>query len=139
MKCPYCGAEVVLKDASFVYHKDKTQKKLKGEKVWVCSNYPTCNSYVNCHKGTDIPIGRLANTRLRTLRQEAHKQFDVLWRSGLTSRQNAYVWLAMKLGLDINDCHIGMFDIKMAQKTIHICKEQDNDLLTKYRKENNIC
>ena len=33
MKCPYCGAEVVLKDASFVYHKDKTQKKLKGETV----------------------------------------------------------------------------------------------------------
>lgn len=73
MRCPYCGAEVVLKDATYIYH--ISQAKSWG-KVWVCSNYPKCDAYVGCHKGTSIPLGRLANERLRTLKAEAHRQFD---------------------------------------------------------------
>lgn len=133
--CPYCGAKVVIKDISFVYHKDKTLRKVKGEKVWVCSNYPKCDSYVKCHNGTDIPMGRLSNARLRSLKMEAHKQFDVIWKSGFTSRENAYIWLAEKLGISLHDCHIGMFDIKMCQRVIHICKELDNEYINKYRKK----
>ena len=72
-KCPYCGAEVLLKDADFIYH---TAKSRHWGKVWVCSNFPKCNSYVGCHQGTSLPLGRLANERLRTLKMEAHKQFE---------------------------------------------------------------
>ncbi len=130
MKCPYCGAEVVLKDAPFVYH--NTKSKAYG-KVWVCSNYPKCNAYVGCHDGTSIPKGRLANPRLRTLKKEAHKQFDPLWKSGLMTRREAYRWLASMLHISIDECHIGMFDVKMCQKVIHLCKEQNNEVLNKYR------
>ena len=130
MKCPYCGAEVILKDAPFVYH--NTKSKAYG-KVWVCSNYPKCNAYVGCHSGTSIPKGRLANPRLRTLKKEAHKQFDPLWKSGLMTRREAYRWLASMLHIDIDECHIGMFDVKMCQKVIHLCKEQNNEVLNKYR------
>ena len=73
-KCPYCGSDVMLKDATFIYH--RSQAKRWG-KVWVCKNYPKCDAYVGCHEGTTLPLGRPANARLRTLKAEAHKQFDV--------------------------------------------------------------
>ena len=59
-KCPYCGANVVLRDSHFVYHNNKNYGKM-----WVCSNFPQCDSYVGCHPGTDIPLGRLADSVLR--------------------------------------------------------------------------
>lgn len=130
MKCPYCGAEAHLKDASFIYH--TTQSKKWG-KVWVCDNFPECNSYVGCHEGTEIPLGRLANERLRTLKKEAHRQFDPIWKSGLMSRREAYKWLADMLNIPLDECHIGMFDIKMCQKVIHLCKRQDNEVINEYR------
>lgn len=33
-KCPYCGANVVLRDSHFVYHNNKNYGKM-----WVCSNF----------------------------------------------------------------------------------------------------
>lgn len=135
MKCPYCGAEVVLKDADFIYH---TAKSRKWGKMWVCSNFPRCNSYVGCHKGTTIPLGRLANERLRTLKAEAHKQFDPLWKSGLMSRKHAYRWLADMLKISPDECHIGMFDIKQCQKTIHLCRKQNNERINSYRESHGI-
>ena len=130
MKCPYCGAEAHLKDASFIYH---TSKSKKWGKVWVCSNFPKCDAYVGCHEGTEIPLGRLANARLRTLKKEAHRQFDPIWKSGLMSRREAYKWLADMLNISLDECHIGMFDVKMCQKVIHLCKRQDNPIIKEYR------
>lgn len=129
--CPYCGGEMILKDATFIYHSKKS--KNYGQ-VWVCENYPKCDSYVGCHKGTSIPKGRPANPRLRTLKKEAHKQFDPIWKSGLMSRKEAYKWLANMLDISLDECHIGMFDIKMCQKVIHLCRKQNNEVITKYRK-----
>ena len=106
--------------------------------MWVCSKFPKCNSYVGCHKGTTLPLGRLANERLRTLKAEAHKQFDPIWKSGLMSRKQAYNWLADMLRISVEDCHIGMFDIKMCQKVIHLCKKQDNHVLNEYREKHNL-
>ena len=134
-KCPYCGSEVVLKDADYVYHSKKAKDY---PKVWVCSNYPECDAYVGCHKGTDVPMGRLANLRLRTLKIEAHKQFDVIWKSRAMTRRTAYYWLAKHLGINIKDCHIGMFDIKECQRVIHLCKSFRCKRVDDYRKEHHI-
>lgn len=130
--CPYCGAEVVLRDSSLIY------KNKDYGKIWVCSNYPKCDAYVCCHKGTTIPMGRLANARLRTLKKEAHKQFDPIWKSGLMSRREAYRWLSNMLNISLEDCHIGMFDIKMCQRTIHLCSEQNNPVINEYRMKHGI-
>lgn len=135
MKCPYCGANVVLRDASYVYHKAKSKEY---GNVWVCKNYPRCNAYVGCHKGTDIPLGRLANERLRTLKTEAHRQFDPIWKSGLMSRKDAYKWLSDMLDIPLTECHMGMFDIKMCQRVIHLCRQQDNKILNEYRRKEHI-
>ena len=54
IRCPYCGSTAILKDASYVYG-----SKSKGGKVYVCSRYPECNSYVGVHPGTNIAKGTL--------------------------------------------------------------------------------
>ena len=46
IRCPYCGSTAILKDASYVYG-----SKSKGGKVYVCSRYPECNSYVGGSSG----------------------------------------------------------------------------------------
>lgn len=134
-KCPYCGSEVILKDAEYVY---KTPKARSWGKVWVCSNFPACDAYVGCHPNTTKPLGRLANERLRALKSEAHRQFDPLWKSHFMSRRQAYSWLADKLNLLPKDCHIGMFDVKMCQRVIHLCRGIRSPELDKYRKNNRI-
>ncbi len=134
MKCPYCGAKVLLRKASYVYTIKNADEKYS--KVWVCSNYPECDAYVGCHKGTDIPMGRLANARLRTLKKEAHKQFDPLWKSDFMSRREAYKWLSDMLNIPLEQCHIGMFDIKQCQRVIHLCRKQNHPTINKYRKTN---
>lgn len=120
MKCPYCGAEAVLRSGDYVYH----HPKYKNHKVWVCSNFPKCDSYVGCHKGTDKPLGRMADHDLRVMKMMAHKAFDVLWRKKSMTRRDAYAWLAGELGLPIEKCHIGMFDISMCRRVIEVCKRK---------------
>ena len=132
MRCPYCGAEVVLRDSSYIY---KNKNKHKNEKMWVCSNFPECDAYVGCHEGTTLPLGRPANLRLRILKAEAHRQFDPIWKSGLMSRREAYKWLANMLNISLDECHMGMFDVKMCQKVIRLCKKQDNPIINEYRKK----
>lgn len=133
MICPYCGAKAILKDATYVYPHHSQAKKWG--KMWVCSNYPDCDSYVGCHKGTTIPLGRLANEKLRSFKSEAHRQFDPIWKSGLMSRKDAYKWLSDMLHIPFDECHIGMFDVKTCQKVINLCEKQDNPVINEYRKK----
>jgi hypothetical protein len=102
--CPYCGAKVALKDSSIVYGKSYG-------KMWICSNWPKCDAYVGCQRGSDKPLGRLANPELRYWKKQAHSKFDKLWHSGEMSRAEAYLWLSRSLDIPQDECHIGMFDI----------------------------
>ena len=47
IRCPYCGSIAILRDASYVYG-----NKAKDGKLYVCSHFPQCNSYVGVHPGT---------------------------------------------------------------------------------------
>lgn len=128
MKCPYCGGNAKLKSASEVHNNPNYEGKM-----WVCENFPSCDAYVSCHKDTTIPMGRLANERLRLLKKEAHKAFDPIWKSGLMTRKEAYMWLADMLHIENEVCHIGMFDVKQCQKTIYMCRKQKNKVIEDYR------
>lgn len=121
--CPYCGRPAVLTSGAKVYPRSHD---LHGLRFWRCA---PCNAFVGCHKkgarlgdGTvsdgTIPLGRLANSNLRGLRQQAHGAFDPLWRSGRFSRQQAYRWLAGRLGIPVDQCHIGQFDETQCRATI---------------------
>lgn len=121
MECPYCKSNVELKNSSVIYGRDYGLS-------WICSKFPECDSYVGCHKGTDKPLGRLANRELRKLKNRAHAAFDPLWmRKKFKRRFDAYQWLAAKLGIHIGDCHIGMFNNDMCLRVIEICKDMENN------------
>lgn len=114
IRCPYCGGPAILKDASYVYGDSSY-----GGKVYVCSRYPACDSYVGVHPGTVRPKGSLADSSLRKKRIRAHQIFDQLWQQGIFSRQESYRWLADKFCLEIHQAHIGKFSDYMCDQLIH--------------------
>lgn len=115
MKCPYCGSDTKFIDSKEIYGKSYGM-------VWACINYPKCDAYVGVHKGTDKPLGRLANAELRKYKNKAHAIFDPIWQDRKMSRKEAYAWLASQLGLPVNETHIGMFDVDMCIKVIEVCR-----------------
>lgn len=115
--CPYCGQTPVCVDSSEVY---PYRPDLRGLRYWLCRG---CGAYVGCHRGSDRPLGRLANAELRRAKMDAHHAFDRLWRTGVKSRGDAYAWLAERLGMDRKDCHIGMFDVEQCNRVVAVCRE----------------
>lgn len=139
LKCPYCEAKAILTSSETVYHTDKYGL------MYVCSNFPKCDTYVGCHKDSGRPLGTLANARLRSLRTSAHKHFDKLWKAGfIRNRRTAYIWLASNMNIDIDKCHIGMFNEEQCLEVIHICRNSyptlynnSPDVFPPYRKRGN--
>ena len=116
--CRYCGNEVVFVSNSEVYGKEYF-----GGKIYLCRN---CTAYVGTHKGTDIPLGTLANEELRKARNLAHMYFDKLWRGKTRqdTRYNMYGWLAKKMNLPREETHIAMFEKEQCEKVVELAKER---------------
>ena len=110
--CNYCGRKAELVDSKVIYGTSYGM-------MYLCRH---CNAYVGCHKGTDRPLGRLANAELRYWKKAAHAVFDPLWRQGRFRgrRQAAYKWLAGEMGLPVEQTHIGMFYIEQRKQAIKI-------------------
>jgi len=91
--------------------------------VYLCR---PCDAYVGVHKGTDIPLGRLADAELRKWKKLAHTYFDPIWQRGrFTGRRNeAYAWLAKQMGLPQEETHIGMFDVTKCQCVVAIMENE---------------
>lgn len=111
--CPYCNGNAELVDSAEIYN---------GRSYGMSYLCRPCWAYVGCHKGTNKPLGRLADADLRHWKQRAHAAFDPMWKQGNYTRNKAYAWLAEQLGLTKDECHIGMFDIYMCQKVIEVCE-----------------
>jgi len=134
--CPYCSSPAVLTDSVEVYHGNSFGM------IWLCR---PCQAWVGVHKGTDKPLGRLANKELRDWKIKAHAAFDPIWEAKLRHRRAGgkgksgkdsggpgykkeyargagYKWLAVQLGIPKADCHIGMFDVETCKRVVEICK-----------------
>jgi len=137
-KCPYCNSDVIYVDSIKIYRKSHGM-------IYLCSDYPLCMSWVGVHSGTNYPLGRLANNELRKLKSEVHSWFDPIWKylikhknqSKYKARNSTYQWLAFKMNIDIDDCHIGMFDVKQCKEAIIIIKEfyKNKNNLIKFKNE----
>lgn len=114
LKCPYCGAKARLMDSVVVYGKSYG-------KVYVCDNYPDCDSYVGVHKGTDRPLGTLANKELRTARVGCHRKFDESWKSGRSTREDAYKTLSIITGIE--NPHFGQFTLEQCNAFLETTKK----------------
>ena len=108
--CPYCNGSTEYVDSSEVYGKSYGM-------VYYCA---PCRAWVGVHKGTDIALGRLANGELRKLKIEVHNNLDILWKpeQRTMTRKQAYRWLADKMGLPIEETHIGMFSEDQCKEAI---------------------
>lgn len=119
--CPYCNEQAEFRDSIIIY------KKSYGM-VWICKNFPDCDSYVGVHKGTTKFYGRMANKQLRFWKKKAHAEFDPVWKYGPLNRGEGYKMAADMMGME--EFHIGELDLDQ-------CVEFILNLL-KYKKENNI-
>ena len=82
--------------------------------VYLCRN---CGAYVGVHKGTDKPLGRLADAELRRWKMAAHNAFDPIWKYGkFRHRRNA--------AYAVEQTHSGMFDVAQCQQVIQIMNNE---------------
>lgn len=56
-------------------------------------------------------------------RINAHNAFDVIWKSGLMTRSEAYAWLAEKLGVEEDYAHMSGMTQERAERVQQICYE----------------
>lgn len=113
MRCPYCGATMILRSADGIY-KDNSQHAF----LYVCRNYPECDTYVKTQQSSALPLGTPANRELRALRIQAHRCFDALHQNGYMTKRDAYVWLAALLQAPQSQAHIGYLSEHSCQKVI---------------------
>lgn len=109
--CPYCWRHTVLADSAEIYNGRSYGM------IWICR---PCRAYVGCHKGSNKALGRLANAELRTWKKAFHAAFDPIWKNGVEARGELYSWLAGKMGMDVQRCHGGMFDVGQCKKAIEL-------------------
>ena len=120
IKCPYCGAQAVLRPAAAI---GKTKPCYEGRKFYVCARYPQCDSYVAAHSKSGLPMGTLADSRLRWLRRDAHEALERLCASRNMSRSEGYQWLGEQFGIPAEDAHIGKFSEFRCEATIRLCRQ----------------
>ena len=112
--CPYCGGLAVLRPAEYVYG----ERNLNPDNyLYVCSGYPSCDSYIGVHKKSMRPMGTLANGDLRHKRIEAHRALNKVVQAGIMTKHGAYIWLQNRLCLREKDMHIGMFSEYRCEET----------------------
>lgn len=108
--CPYCGEA-----AHFMPSSRPIYNGSEYGPVWRCD---ACDAHVGCHRGSNRPLGRLANKALREAKQAAHAAFDPVWQQFGVRRRDAYKLLADRLGIEFKRCHIGQMDLPMCQRVV---------------------
>jgi zinc-finger-containing domain len=126
INCPYCGNAAELVTGAEIY---PHRQDLASLKFWRCS---PCDAHVGCHKrnkkyGNDgtVPLGRLANADLRRAKSRVHAIFDPIWKNGRMERREAYLWLAGRLNIPFEECHIGMFDLPTCDRAVNAVKKSE--------------
>ena len=114
--CKYCGTKTYLTSFKYLKFRDKKKHAHKNRLIYRC---PKCNRYVNVHKGTNKPLGFPGDKELRLWRKFTHMIFDEVWKKN-GNRKKTYTWLARNLGIDIEECHIGMFTSEECELTIEM-------------------
>lgn len=117
-KCPECGQKPEFKPDSHHLYQGRDYGP-----VYECP----CGARVGCHKGTKVPLGTVANEATRKARKDAHAWFDQLWQDPIhkLTRKEAYKWLASVVDVDIEDCHIGQFNVEQCLKVCEAAKARN--------------
>lgn len=121
--CNLCNGEVIYTSNSKIYGREYGSGKM-----YFCTK---CGAYV----GTHIPrpkeaFGILANEEMREMKKKCHSLFDEKWIHEKTiqqkkkARKKAYKWLADTLGIAVEECHFGYFDIALLKQAYETLENQ---------------
>lgn len=132
--CQYCDRVARLVKGAIKFPKTPT---VADHSFWECE---PCRAWVSCKKGTDIPLGNLADGKLREARRRGHRIFDPIWQlmqekkggSRSAVRNTMYGWLATQLGVPAAECHFGLLPYELTLKAIVICEALQRELQKKY-------
>lgn len=118
VNCDYCNNKATVVNGTALYG---LNHRLANKYFYYCE---PCQAWVGMHEGSKKPFGLLANASLRKKRLEAHKVFDVFWinaKKPQEERKKAYEWLASKMNIPVDKCHIGMFNEEECKIAIRFC------------------
>lgn len=124
--CPYCGGASSFMPTSKMVYSGRDYGP-----IYLCEQD---RAYVGVHRATNKPLGRLAGPELRPLKIIAHNLFDPLWRDlraaypdgavggrvRSLARKRAYAWLAAKMNIPPEECHVAAFDEERCRSAIII-------------------
>lgn len=114
--CIECGETSRLVDGRTIYpHRPDLYDKW----FYLCR----CGAYCGCHRGTKDALGYPAGALTRRARSAAHAAFDQLWQTGTFRRGEAYGWLARKMKMTREECHIGMMTADEAKQVVALAQK----------------
>lgn len=120
--CAECGKLPTLVGGKLIY---PHRPDLHTKKFYLC----LCGAYVGCHQGTENSLGSPAHGDLRKARIAVHALFDPLWQRKMEkgfkkkeARNSGYAWLAEKMEIAFDDCHVSQFNLTQCNQAIKILK-----------------
>lgn len=116
--CNLCGGKVIYASNSLIYGREYGSGKM-----YLCTK---CGAYVGTHKPRPKEaLGLLADKEMRDMKMKCHALFDEKWKNQKNrreARKKAYKELAERLGISVDECHFGYFDMDMLNKAYGILK-----------------
>ena len=91
--------------------------------------------------GTHVPrpkeaFGLLADDRMRLGKQFCHRLFDRRWLGAPNKRKERtrqYEWLAGRMGIPVEECHFGYFDLEQLRLAYRILREDEERMYAEIR------
>lgn len=119
--CNICGPKVIFTSNSRIYGREYGSGK-----CYLCTN-PACRAFVGTHEPRpEEALGILSTPKMREMKKKVHGMFDELWlheKDRRTARTKAYAFLAEKMGIPVEECHFGYFDMDQLNAACSILQE----------------
>lgn len=117
MICRYCDNEAQFVDNALIYGKRYGNSFM----AWWCKN---CDASIGVHQNDpEKPLGNnLANRRLRRMKMKVKElfieRFLGSWDCSQKIKTRGYRQLAKGIGIKLEDCHFGNFEIEDLEKAL---------------------
>lgn len=132
--CNICGGHVVFTSNATIYGKEYGSGK-----CYLCQS---CGAYTGTHRPRPREaLGLLADEPMRKGKVACHELFDSMWKGkkkAQKKRKDLYSWLADAMGVPVEECHFGYFNINQLRQAYRILLAV-RDMEMRYDNKGRIC